>query len=96
MRSFAVFAALVAVGVPGGAWGCAVCFGADTDNASVGRAFNVGITLILGITFALLAGGAAWLWRMERRRQALDARYFELLESAERSDVARAGGEPLS
>jgi hypothetical protein len=71
-------AAALAV-APGAARACAVCFSADAESAALGRAFNLAILLMLGVTFALMAAGTAWFWRIERRRRALDRRYFELI-----------------
>jgi len=75
--------AALAVLLPAAARACPVCFGADADQAGLGAAFNLAITILLGVTFALIGGGIAWVARIEKRRKALDARYFELLELVE-------------
>lgn len=63
---------------PAAAWSCPMCFGSP-DNAELGRAFNTGMFMLMGSTFGLLCAGIVWLVRIERRRQALDARYFEMI-----------------
>jgi hypothetical protein len=76
--------------IPAAARACSVCFGADAEQAGLGAAFNLAITILLGVTFALIASGIAWVARMEKRRRALDARYFELLELVEPREAPHA------
>lgn len=67
-----VFAA--AAWLPGSALACAVCNGADSNNQALGAAFNLAITLLLGVTMSLIAAGIVWFYRLEQRRKAADAR----------------------
>ncbi len=74
--------------LPALAAACPVCFGADGDSRNLGAAFNIAITLLLGVTMALIGGGIAWFRRIEARRIQLDARYIELVDLARRDDDA--------
>ncbi len=67
------------------AMACPVCFGADAENANVGRAFNLGIMLMLSVTMGLIGTGAIWFYRIERRRQAVDSQYLKLMEVVDRN-----------
>lgn len=49
---------------PEEALACAVCFGGE---GSVVKALSVGVVLMIGAVFLVLAGIVAWVLRMERR-----------------------------
>lgn len=70
----------VALLLPRLAAACPVCFGADAEGGDLGRAFNLGIMLLLGVTMGLIGTGAIWFYRIEQRRQAVDAEYLKLME----------------
>lgn len=49
-------------------YACPVCFG-ETDNPGLGRAYNLGIFILLGFTFLLLGGLAFVAYRIEVARE---------------------------
>lgn len=60
---------VVACALPGAARACAVCFGTGADAVIVGRAFNVGLLFLTGVTMAVIASVVIWIYRIERSRQ---------------------------
>ena len=60
--------------LPKSAYACAVCFGASSDEQTmqIASAFNLGIELLLGITFLVIAAFLVAVYRIERHRLARD------------------------
>ncbi len=58
---------------PRAASACAVCFGADSENAGLAQGLTWGLFVLLGSTFALLTAMVVAVVRIERRRLALQA-----------------------
>jgi len=81
-RSRIASALLLPILIPASSFACAVCSGADSNNAALGSAFNIAITLLLGVTMGLIGGGIAWFYRLEQRRKASDARLIARLDLA--------------
>lgn len=52
---------------------CAVCFG-QTDNAGLVSGLTWGIVVLLGATFLLIGWLVAAVWRIEKDREAREAR----------------------
>ena len=77
----------VALLLPQLAAACPVCFGADAEGGDLGRAFNLGIMLLLGVTMGLIGTGAIWFYRIEQRRQAVDAEYLKLMEVVDKQST---------
>jgi len=73
---------------------CAVCFGADGGNAALGQAFNIAVTITLGVTMGLIATGIAWFRRLEAGRKARDAEYIAGLDHRDAKDSGWAGPSP--
>ena len=59
--------AMLAVAVPSPLFACAVCFG-QSDNAAIGRAYSVGIFILMGFTFLIMGALAVTAYRIEARR----------------------------
>ncbi len=78
MGRLAVAAVLL---LPRAALACPMCFG-GIDNPTLGRAFNIGLFMLMGSTFGLLVAGITWLVRIERRRMAADAIHFSRLRES--------------
>ena len=68
--------------MPALATACPVCFGAGDDSKAIGSAFNIAITLLLGVTASLIATGITWFHRMELRRREFDARTIAQADAA--------------
>ncbi len=65
----AVPALVMAIMLPEAARACAVCFGTGADSVVVGRAFNVGLFFLTGVTMAVIASVVIWIYRIERSRR---------------------------
>ena len=72
MRLSAALLALQAL-APKAALACAVCFGADSENAGLAQGLTWGLVVLLGSTFTLLGSMVYAVVRIERRRLALQA-----------------------
>lgn len=83
--------ALVLLLTPALSRACAVCFGADGGNAALGQAFNIAVTITLGVTMGLIATGIAWFRRLEAGRKARDAEYIAGLDHAGPQDSGWTG-----
>jgi hypothetical protein len=88
-----LLAALLVI-LPGMASACPVCFGADGSNKALGTAFNIAVTMTLGITMGLIASGIAWLRRIERRRMAQDALMIARLDVGQPEESGWPGSSP--
>lgn len=64
--------ALLALALPRTAAACAVCFGKAAGQEGLFRGLTLGLFVLIGSTMAMLAGIAAAMIRIERRRAAAE------------------------
>ena len=77
-------------------YACAVCFG-KSDNPNLGGAFNYGLFILMGFTFAILAALGIAIYRIESGRNRAHTReelgpFYGNGDSKEKAPDARSIG----